>query len=56
MKIDTGGGGAAAGAAAASAACGGVAFAALFWLIQTSDHRKIEIELDVKLRSNWTYS
>ena len=33
---------------------GGVAFAALFWLIQTSDQRKIEVELDVKLRSNWT--
>ena len=33
---------------------GGVPFAALFWLLQTSDHRKIEVELDVKLRSNWT--
>ena len=37
--------------------CGGVAFAALFWLIQTSDHRKIEVEitveLAVKLKSNW---
>ena len=32
---------------------GGVAFAALFWLIQTSHHEKIEVELDVKLRSNW---